>query len=248
MVRTATAVAMSCLLCSLPPAPSLPGAVRKPHARLVPSLGMVRLVCGEGVAVAVLSVLVAGLLRSHAQILAQLHTLTAAPSPGSTPVASPAAISPRAVVDGGTVVDLVGVTPADETLNIAVRTPRVDTLLAFLSTGCTTCSALWTGLQEGEGPELPDRTRLVVVTLGPGDESPARLRRLQPDGVPVVMSSEAWQDYKVPGSPYFIGVDGTNGRVRGEGSARSWPEVVSLIGDATADAAGDTDGRMREAR
>lgn len=206
---------------------------------------------GEGVAIALLAVLVAGLLRSHAQILAQLHELTPASPAGpgaATPVASPATIPPRAVVDGGTVVDLVGTTPADETLSIAVRTPRVDTLLAFLSTGCTTCSALWTGLQEGEGPALPDRTRLVVVTLGPGDESPARLRRLQPDGVPVVMSSEAWQDYKVPGSPYFIWVDGTEGRVRGEGSARSWPEVVSLMGDAAADAADAAGGRSREAR
>jgi hypothetical protein len=216
---------------------------------------MAVLVLVEGVAIALLAVLVAGLLRSHAQVLASLHQLTSAPR-HDHPVAAPQTIPPRPdAAGGGTVTDVVGVAPDDESVAIAVRSPRVDTLLAFLSTGCSTCASLWTGLQEGEGPALPDRTRLVVVTLGPGDESPARLRRMQPAGVPVVMSSDAWQDYQVPGAPYFIWIDGTEGRVRGEGSARSWPEVSSLMGDAAADAGdprnGDprnTDPRNREQR
>src|SRR5207249_1185681 len=108
-----------------------------------------------------------------------------------------------------------------ETVNIAVRATRVNTLLAFLSSGCTTCRSLWEALAEDDGPALPDRSRLVVVTLGPDEESPARLRRMAPAHTPVVMSSDAWHDYRVPGAPYFIWVDGA-GRVLGEGSSRSW--------------------------
>jgi hypothetical protein len=39
----------------------------------------------------------------------------------------------------------------------------------------------------------------------------------------------------VPGAPYFIYVDGFHGSIAGEGSARSWQQISSLIVDATAD-------------
>jgi hypothetical protein len=53
----------------------------------------------------------------------------------------------------------------------------------------------------------------------------------------VVMSSRAWQDYEVPGSPYFVHVDGATGTVAGEGSAPSWDRVASLLTGALEDAA-----------
>ncbi len=49
------------------------------------------------------------------------------------------------------------------------------------------------------------------------------------------MSTQAWEDYGMPGSPYFVLVDGAAGRVAGEGSATSWQQVVRLCGDASAD-------------
>jgi hypothetical protein len=155
-------------------------------------------------------------------------------------------MSPRA--EATPVFDVAGVTPFDEAISIAVASPRVDTLLAFLSAGCATCAQLWATLPDLDGFGLPDRTRVVVVTLGPGAESPSRVRGLAPRGVPVVMSSEAWQDYRVPGAPYFIFVDGPGGAVRGEGSASSWAEVASLLGNAHGDSVGVVSGRAREAR
>jgi len=51
----------------------------------------------------------------------------------------------------------------------------------------------------------------------------------------VVMSTDAWEVYRVPGAPYFVLVEGT-GRIAGEGSAQSWRQVASLIGTAGGDA------------
>jgi hypothetical protein len=59
--------------------------------------------------------------------------------------------------------------------------------------------------------------------------------------VPLLTSSRAWEDFEVPGSPYFVYVDGT-GRVVGEGSAATWPAVATLMGQAHDDAAS---GRVR---
>ncbi len=50
------------------------------------------------------------------------------------------------------------------------------------------------------------------------------------------MSSAAWTDYQVPGSPYFVLVDGTEGRVRGEGTGANWDQVKNLLRQADDDA------------
>lgn len=216
---------------------------------------MAALIALETVVLVVMAVLVAGLLRSHARILATLHSLgiEADAVGGGRPSASGSGSGgivdvQRARSGPGAVVDVIGTTPSDETVSVSVTSPRVDTLLAFLSAGCATCLGLWEELRRGEGPDLPDRSRLVVVTLSPGEESVARLERLAPPGTLVVMSSDAWRDYEVPGAPYFIWVSGAERRVKGEGSARSWLEVASLMRDAAGDAtrrAGRT-GRRRE--
>jgi hypothetical protein len=46
------------------------------------------------------------------------------------------------------------------------------------------------------------------------------------------MSSQAWEDYGVPGAPYFVLVDGG---VRGEGVATTWQALSSLVTDAIED-------------
>lgn len=175
-----------------------------------------------------MAVLVAGLLRSHAEILRALHRMGVDPSDvagGRRPEGEPV----------GQPYDIAGVTPDDDAVHIGVLGGRQATLLAFLSSGCTTCEPLWEGLRRGE-PALPDRARVVAVTRGPGHESPARLRDLAPPGVPVVMSDAAWADYAVPGSPYFVYVD--QDRVTGEGTAQGFTQLRSLLDRAQADTVG----------
>jgi hypothetical protein len=70
----------------------------------------------------------------------------------------------------------------------------------------------------------------MIITRGPDREQRAKLRSLAPQHVPVVMSSQAWEDYAVPGSPYFVLVE--RGGIRGEGVATTWDALTSLVGDA----------------
>src|SRR5262249_48269754 len=151
-----------------------------------------------------LSFLVVGLLRSHAEILRRLgpaeeddaaHTTHADHAehsahgdeiellpanleglPAPRPSAPPAA-------------DIAGHTPWGEARKLSVR-GGAGTLVAFLSCGCLTCLGLWEGLRNEAAP-LPGGARLVVVTKGRDRESPSRLRELAPPDVPVVMSTEA---------------------------------------------------------
>ena len=206
---------------------------------------MTVLVVALGVAVALLGVLVVGLLRSHAEILRQLHTLGAGreDTPATAPTAAPADapfdvrddVLPPADVTGSRAVDLVGTSPAQETALVSVVGAGHDTLLAFLSSGCSTCQDFWDAFGSPADLGLPPATRLVVVTQDPDTESETTVRRLAPARVPVLMSTSAWEDYGVPGSPYFVLVDGAAGRVAGEGSASSWDQVVRLCRDASAD-------------
>ena len=196
---------------------------------------MLALVVIEAVAIVLLGVLVAGLLRSHAEILRRLHDLGAGlddPPRALAPLPDPAV--------GQNAHDVTGVTPHDEAAAVGVTGVGHDTLLAFLSSGCATCESLF-----AERPTLPANTRLLIVVKDEADESISEVRRLAPDDVPVVMSSQAWIDYGVPGSPYFVHVDGAAGRVRGEGAAQSWRQVSGLMAQALADAKAGDD---REAR
>ncbi len=217
---------------------------------------MTVLVVALTVAVALLGVLVVGLLRSHAEILRQLHALGSGREDTAPGVASPAApadapfdvrpdVLAPAGVTGSRGHDLVGVSPAGETALLSVLGAEQDTLVAFLSSGCSTCQGFWDVFGSGADLGLPPGTRLVVVTRGPDDESETTVRRLAPGRVPVLMSTEAWEDYGVPGSPYFVLVDGAAGRVAGEGSASAWEQVVRLCRDASADR-GATIARHRD--
>ena len=89
------------------------------------------------------------------------------------------------------------------------------------------------------------RGGIIVVTKDPAEERPRRFRAIASD-THVVMSSRAWRDYDVPGSPYFVHVNGASGAVVGEGSAPSWDRVADLVAGAIEDAA-DTPARVTEA-
>jgi hypothetical protein len=191
------------------------------------------------IVVAVLALLVAGLLRSHAVILRRLHELGAGVDDTAPPPEQPPDLDlprPPAVTEGRAAANLVGVGPRGEAQAIRVVGTRHDTVLAFLSSGCTTCHVFWNELREAVPPK---GTRLVVVTKGAESESPAAVADVAPRGVTVVMSSQAWTDYEVPGSPYVIHVDGQSGRVRGEGTGPSWEQVQRML----LRGAGDLDAR-----
>jgi hypothetical protein len=197
----------------------------------------------ESVVLVLLTVLVAGLLRSHAEILRRLHELGAGLDDDGPAESVRRSIDLRADVSDSFVAaaDLDGAGLRDDALHVAVVGARHRTLIAFLSSGCLTCHVFWQAFSDTRTLDLPGDIRLVVVTKDPQEESITALRKVAPRDVPVVMSSAAWTDYRVPGSPYFVLVDGTAGRVRGEGTGAHWDQVKNLLRQA-ADDAGD-DGR-----
>ncbi len=193
----------------------------------------------ESVVLVLLTVLVAGLLRSHAEILRRLHMLGAGVDPDvplpdprtrsvDLPAHATAAFVDAADVDGGGL--------RDDAVHVAVIGIRHRTLLAFLSTGCLTCQTFWDAFGDAGRLGLPDDVRLVVVTKDAHEESISALRSVAPKAAAVVMSSTAWTDYRVPGSPYFVLVDGIAGRVRGEGTGATWDQVKNLLRQAGDDA------------
>ena len=198
---------------------------------------MTAVVVALAVAVLLLSVLVAGLLRSHAEILKALHELGAGleldRADGPVDVTIEGVRAPRRQGSGQTADAVSGETLEGEAVALSL-TSGTDTLLAFLSSGCTTCGAFWEAFAEGTGLDVPGGARLVVVTRSLDEESVSALAARAPRSVPLVASSSAWEGFGVPGSPYFVYVDGT-GRVVGEGSAATWPAVRTLMGQAHAD-------------
>ncbi len=205
---------------------------------------MTALVIIEGVVILLLAVLVAGLLRSHADILRALHDLGVGED-GRLP---PAGAGQDASATGAH--DLVGLRPGGGVLKLGVVGTGHDTLLAFLSSGCAACAGFWSEFGQLSADAAGVDARLVVVTKGPGEESESHISGLAPDDVPVVMSSDAWRDYQVPVTPYFVLVDGRQGRVVGQGAARDWEQVRSMAARASGDTelAGRRGGwRAREA-
>jgi hypothetical protein len=188
------------------------------------------------VAVLLLAVLVAGLLRSHAEILRALHELGAGleldRADRPVDVTIEGVRTPRRSSSPDTADAISGQTLDGEAVALSL-TAGADTLLAFLSSGCTTCGAFWEAFAESR-LEVPGGARLVVVTRSLDEESASALAARAPRHVPLVTSSSAWEGFGVPGSPYFVYVDGT-GRIVGEGSAATWPAVAHLMGQAHAD-------------
>jgi hypothetical protein len=198
---------------------------------------MVALVVVVTFVVLLLGVLVAGLLRSHADILRSLHELGVGvgdPASGSEPSSARDA-APRlptwseTSTPSGPAPTVTGVTPAGDARAVAVNNTDGFTLLAFLSSGCATCAAFWESLQTPESLELPQGTRVAIVTKGPDREMPAEVARMATGRIPVVMSTEAWLEYEVPGSPFFVLVDGASGSTVGQGVAPHIEQLLDLI-------------------
>lgn len=180
---------------------------------------MVVLVACETVVLVLLTFLIAGLLRSHAEILKRL---------GSADTEASQLPEPSAGVTGREGSDIAGTTLAGDAVVIGLGGESPPTLLAFLSSGCGVCGQLWRELRADWPAGVPAATRLVPVVKDPSAESPVRLRALASPSLPVVMSSAAWRDYGVPATPYFVYLEG--GRVQGAGSVSAWEEIPSVLG------------------
>jgi hypothetical protein len=200
------------------------------------------LIAVETVLLVLLGLLVVGLLRSHAEILRRLGTDEdegaqeiddSPPGRGAQQRRLNLAHLPSPRAEITPAFDIAGTTPSGSAVKIAMEGPT-STLVAFLSSGCLTCQVFWEELASTPAPTIPGEPRLVVVTKDAAFESPSRLRDLSPPGIPVVMSSAAWEAYGIATSPSFVYVD-ESGRVRSEGSASSWSQVRSLLRDAVAD-------------
>jgi hypothetical protein len=195
---------------------------------------MTVLVVLEGFVILVLSVLVVGLLRSHAEILKSLHDLGAGEGGTHSSQQTPRVREGLAQPKAGSIdaVDIAGVRPGGGAGKVTLVGPQ-STLLAFMSSGCSVCAGFWDAFSSGV--DLPDEsTRLVIVTRGPDRESESAVEKLAPEHHQVLMSSDAWEDYDVPVSPYFVMVDG-DGTVVGDGAAANWTQLVNLMNEAVSD-------------
>ncbi len=201
-------------------------------------------VVGALIVVVVLqTILILGLLRSHGEILRRLHALDGGNQ--ETSIATPVDFRVRPDLPqpghaSGAVVDIAGAGLHDDVVVIGVAGVAHRTLLAFLSSSCLTCQAFWDAFAREADLGLPPDVRLVVVTQDAATESVSTIRRLAPARIPLVMSSAAWSDYAVPGSPYFALVDGVTRRIIGEGTGGTWDQVRALLDQAGSDAADAT--------
>ncbi|MGH8913489.1 MAG: hypothetical protein ACRDZM_03135 [Acidimicrobiia bacterium] len=196
---------------------------------------MPALIIIEGVVIVLLAILVAGLLKSHAEILRQLDALGASED-GAVGVGSDQTRPRTTGFEKAPASSLTGVDLDGASVAVSLEHGRGSTLLAFLSSGCLSCETFWREFHGDFELPTPD-TRTVIVTKGPGSESPGRVRELAPSQVPLLMSDEMWDVFRVPMTPYFLLVDG-RGMVIGEGAASSWRHLLGLLRQSAADAAG----------
>ncbi len=221
---------------------------------------MIVVVSALAVVVVILTVLVLGLLRSHGEMLRAFNELgvtfghdgadtsgatTSLPDPQRRATTTVPHASERVIESSGdgSVHDISGTTPRGGSLVVGLANRNERTLLAFLTSGCTTCKGFWDAFRNDAAlPRSVDR--LVIVTRSNDEESPAALANMAPERHAVVMSSDAWNDYGIPVSPYFVLVDGPTNTIEGEGAASTWTQVGSLLSRAEADVEAENERRI----
>jgi hypothetical protein len=121
--------------------------------------------------------------------------------------------------------DIEGVDPSGTPVHIAVLGSADPVLLLFLKADCLGCHDLWSGLDQLRA-SLPPAVGLAVLTRGPSEEDAVAIGVLgaNSSGVPTVMGSAAFADYRVAGPPFLVVVDGE--RVRTEGVAWGLEETL----------------------
>ncbi len=213
---------------------------------------MLTLLILQSAVLAVVVVLVAGLLRSHADIMRRLHDLGLSHDPDGRHDhdtrdelrVAPGIAQPR--LDAEPASDITGVKADGSAVTVGVVGTPHPTLLAFLSSTCSACRRFWDAFDD---PNLrlphPD-LRLVIVTKGPEAESESEVRRLAPAAITTVMSTRAFEDYGVPVAPFFVMVDGPTGRTIGEGASATWEQLDALLRQALDDASSSLQRKSRK--
>ncbi len=102
---------------------------------------MTALIACETVLLVLLVLLVAGLLRSHAEILRRLGP------PAVEPDIAPTIPRPDARAGGRHAKDIVGQTLEHDAVKFSMGGGAQATLLAFLSSGCSVCEGFWNDLR-----------------------------------------------------------------------------------------------------
>ena len=194
---------------------------------------MTALVVIEGLVILLLLILVAGLLRSHADILRKLDALGAGEN--STPTARPSITQTPMKTEPASLETISGPTPLGDVASVALTGSRGYVLVAFMSSGCKTCQTFWKAFRNGMDMPRAD-IRPVLVTKGVEEESPSDIRKLAPLELTTIMSNDVWDAFRVPGTPYFQLIDARTGTVIGEGSAGSWPRLVEMLERSLGDA------------
>jgi hypothetical protein len=218
-----------------------------------------------GLVVGLLTVLVVGLLRSHAEILERLAQAEGAVEAAAEAAAEPAdphrwrppeervttAVSPSIVADSvrELSIDEVGGETLDRVPRVVRLTHEKPTLIAFLSTGCLSCASFFESFAATSPDSLEPDVDLLIVPKSREEENLTKLRKLAPPSFPypTIMSSETWAALQVPGSPYFVLVDGETHHLLGAGSANTWQQVQSLVEDSLGEretAVGGTSSRL----
>jgi hypothetical protein len=160
------------------------------------------------------------------------------PAGPSNPLTDPAFVAglrpipsgPRSGGDKMPATDIVGEDPTGRPIEVRLGSLGGMLLLCFLHIRCDGCEQFWSGLGEGRGSDL-ESVSVVAVTKGAGSVDRNEVARAAAGvtGVPVVMSDEAWSDYRVTGYPFFVLVDRITRTVVGETVGFGWPDVRSMI-------------------
>jgi hypothetical protein len=129
--------------------------------------------------------------------------------------------------------DIEGVTPSGEPVAVRIVDSDDPVLLVFVSSSCLGCHDLWEGTAALR-MSLPEGVRIVLVTKGPEQEDAAAIAALDPGDTPIVMSAQAYRDYRVGGAPFLVVVAG--GEVRTEGVAWGIAETVRATRQALGEA------------
>lgn len=197
-----------------------------------------------GLIVLLLGLLVAGLLRSHAEILRKLDSLGAGVDAGDHPHGEEHRLTLAPTRDRvGQAPDIAGLNPDGEPVVVSASVGSDPLLIAFLSTSCSSCTVFWENLDRPTQIFGDRRHRILITTLGETEESPTRAQSLARGDADVVMSTQAWQDYDVPGAPYFVVVDPKDG-VIGQGSAMTFDSLQQFLVDSTNDRRWDRSRRL----
>jgi hypothetical protein len=129
-------------------------------------------------------------------------------------------------------VDIVGMTPSGESVTIGLDDRHGRLLLVFLSTRCDGCQTFWDGLRHPDALGLSADISPVAITRGPDALLPAEVAEASAgvEQAAVVMTDQAWSDYRVSGYPFFVLVDVATKTITGETVGFGWDDVLSMTG------------------